>query len=265
MRRLRRILLHFESRVHEESSRPDANSQDQATTDDDDSFTDALEGREDAPSTSQSSHAQVMAGIDKNPTGVQYTTTPRQTPLFPGGPDETASVVPKKRGRPSNASTNALSTKANIYSKSWGAILAVNHFELDDVFRRYLDAGPSQDAASFFKNNLPALDNPDQDHLADFLQFCRAVDKMPHDGSMDIVRRLFLWVTVGDLAYNIFGADWSNTKKQGMKSIVTNTLNEDDYGTLRGKLLLAAQLTFICRNLGMGALFWLRSQLSDFL
>ncbi len=92
--------------------------------DDDDSFTDALEVYEDAPSTSQSSHAQVMAGIDEDPTRVsenwgdrstsshsnqaltpqnilsQTFTAPKQTPLLPGGHDETASVVPNKRGRP---------------------------------------------------------------------------------------------------------------------------------------------------------------------
>ena len=38
------------------------------------------------------------------------------------------------------------------------------------------------------------------------------------------------------------------------------TLTEDDYVTLRGKLVLAAQLTFTCRNLGMGALIWLRTR-----
>ena len=56
--------------------------------------------------------------------------------------DETASVVPKKRGRPSTTSTNAFSKKTHTYSKSWGAILAVDQFELDDVFKRYLDTDP---------------------------------------------------------------------------------------------------------------------------
>ncbi len=272
--------------MDEDPPPPCANSQDQAMADDDDSFSEIYE---DAPSTSQSSHAQVTAGIDEDPTGVlenwgdrstsshlsqaltpqnissQTFTALKQTPLLPGGHNETASVVPKKRGRPHNISTNASSKKANIYSKSWGAILAVDQFELEDVFRRYLDADPPENAASFFKTPLPALDNPDQDHLAEFLQFCCAVDEMPQDDSMDYVRRLFLWVTVGDLAYNIFGADWLNMKKKGLKTIITKTLSEDNYVTLRGKLMLAAQLTFICRNLGMGALFWLRSQLSDFL
>ena len=74
--------------------------------DDDDNFTDALEVYEDAPSTSQSRHAQVMAGIDEDSTGVlenwgdrstsshsnqaltpqnilsQTFTTPKQSPLL---------------------------------------------------------------------------------------------------------------------------------------------------------------------------------------
>ena len=240
------------------SSRPHINCQDQAMADDGDIFTDAVEGHQDA--TSQYSHPQVVVDTES-----QTFTAPRQTQLSPGGHDGTSSVVPKKRGRPSNTSTNASSTKVSIHSKSWGGILAVQHLELEDVFRNYLAADPPEAAASFFKNKLPALDKPDQDHLADFLEFCCAVDKMPRDDDMNIVRRLFLLVTVGDLACTIFGASWSNTKKQGMKSVVTKTLSEEQYVTLRGKLSLAAPVTFICRNLGMGALFWLHNQLSDFL
>ena len=53
--------------------------------------------------------------------------------------------------------------------------------------------------------------------------------------------------------------------------LITKTIKEyrdlrgERLVTLRGKLLLVAQLTFICRGLGMGALFWLHSQLNDFL
>ena len=200
-----------------------------------------------------------MTSIADRPTGVSE--------KRPGSHHETRTVVPKKRGRPPNASTNSSSkkTNTNIYSKSWGAILAIDHFELDPRFQRYLTDNFPENAASFFEPPPPAFDNPDRDHIAEFLEFCCTVDAMKRDDVIDRVRRLFLLVTVGDLAYNIFGPDWSNTKKQELKVIVTNTLNEDDYSALRKRLILAAQLVFICRNLGMGALFWLHNQLSDYL
>ena len=47
--------------------------------DDDDRFTDALEVYEDAPSTSQSSHAQVMAGIDEDSAGISENWGDRST------------------------------------------------------------------------------------------------------------------------------------------------------------------------------------------
>ena len=120
-----------------------------------------------------------------------------------------------------------------------------------------------KDAASFLEPPPPALHNPGLDHLAEFFQFCCAVNAMEPTDSIDCVRRLFLLVTEGDLAFNILGPDCSNMKKQGVKAIVTNVLGDGDCGALREMLTLAAQLTFVCRNLGMGALFWLHSQLSD--
>ena len=64
--------------------------------------------------------------------------------------------------------------------------------------------------------------------------------------------------TVGDLVHNIFRPDWSNTKTQGLKVIVINTLREalgypyalkdiakmKEYLRFEGKLVLAAQLIF---------------------
>ena len=255
---------------------------------DDDKFTDALDAPStdpldsdkdeftnilNAPSTSPlvpDSHDKTTSIIPqrrgRSPVINVLEDAPSTSPLAPSRPHEKASVVAKKRGRPSNTSMNASSKKVNIYSKSWGGILAINQFELDNVFQEYLDANPPKDAASFFKNgDLPELNNPDRHHLEDFLRFCHAVDKMPHVNGMDIVRRLFLWVTVGDLANHIFGVYWSNTKKQELKIIVTNILDEDRYTTLQKKLVMAASLVFICRNLGIGALFWLSGQLNDHL
>ena len=182
-------------------------------------------------------------------------------------------IIRKKRGRPSNTSTNDASKKASIFNKSWGAILAVDEFKLDEALRTYLNTYPSTDMASFDKADLPELNEPDQHDLAKFLKFCQEVDKMPrridHKSSnvsrIDHVRRLFLWVTVGDLANHIFGVDWSNTKKRELKTTIANALEEDDRTALLKKLHLAAQVTFICRNLGMGALFWLPDQLTDYL
>ena len=101
------------------------------------------------------------------------------------------------------------------------------YLKLWDLSSSTYQSALSEDAASFFETP-PALDNPDWDHLADFLQFCCAIDEMPHLDSMDYVRRLFLWVTVGDLAYNIFGADWSNTKNAPYHD---ETLSYDDIVT----------------------------------
>ena len=58
--------------------------------------------------------------------------------------DNKTSVVPKKRGRPTDASTNASSKETSLHSKSWRAILAVDQFKIDKVFKRYLDADPSE-------------------------------------------------------------------------------------------------------------------------
>ena len=182
-------------------------------------------------------------------------------------------IIRKKRGRPSITSTNDASKRASISNKSWGAILALNEFKLDEALRTYLNTYPSTEMASFDKADLPELNEPDQHDLAKFLKFCQEVDKMPrridHKSSnvsrIDHVRRLFLWVTVGDLANHIFGVDWSNTKKRELKTTIANALEEDDRSALLKKLHLAAQITFICRNLGMGALFWLPDQLTDFL
>lgn len=265
MQRLRRILDHFETKVDED---------DEMMAHDDNNSTDALERHGDVTSITESSHAQVMAGIES-----QTSTAPRQTPLLAGIESQTSTaprqtpLLAKKRGRPSNASPNASSKRVNIFSKSWGAILAVEQFTLDGALQRYLASDPSEDVASFFEADLPELNEPDQHDLAKFLEFCQKVDKMPrridHKSSnvsrMDHVRRLFLWVTVGDLANHILGVDWSNTKKRELKTTIANALEEDDRTALLKKLHLAAQVTFICRNLGMGALFWLPDQLTDHL
>ena len=265
---------------------------------------------EDPPSTSPiapTSHNEMASVVPEHRGGPPTTDVSEDTqltsPLVPSGNEETASIAPnkrrrlsntsikastkkgedldsdgdiiirKKRGRPSNTSTNASVKRASIFTKSWGAILAVDEFKLDEALRTYLNTYPSTDVASFFKADLPELKKPDQHDLAKFLEFCQKVDKMPrridHRPSnvsrMDHVRRLFLWVTVGDLANHIFGVDWSNTKKRELKTTIANALEEDDRTALLKKLVLAAQVTFICRNLGMGALFWLPDQLTDYL
>ncbi len=92
----------------------------------------------------------------------QNLTPPNQTPLLLDGHDETASAVPQKRGRPPNTLMNASSKKVNIYSKSWGAILTVEEFQLEDVFRVYLTADSSDDAARFFETPPPPLANLDR-------------------------------------------------------------------------------------------------------
>ena len=43
-----------------------------------------------------------------------------------------------------STSTNAFSKKTHTYSKSWGAILAVDKFKLDDISKRYLYTDTSE-------------------------------------------------------------------------------------------------------------------------
>ncbi|KAL8825697.1 MAG: hypothetical protein Q9170_007694 [Blastenia crenularia] len=91
-------------------------------------------------------------------------------------------------------------------AQTWGSALALKSLLLPAVFQEQLDTNASEDPARFWADAvLPAAEGSLD--LALLLKFSKQVVEMPSDDNLDVVRRIFLFLTAGEMARAIFGPD----------------------------------------------------------
>ena len=74
-------------------------------------------------------------------------------------------------------------TPKSIFSKPWGAVLAMQDCKLDFVLQHRLKAISNHNTAQSLPNPLPLLGDADKQFnpsLKAFTRFCRKVEEMPH-------------------------------------------------------------------------------------
>ncbi|KAL9001987.1 MAG: hypothetical protein Q9188_005066 [Gyalolechia gomerana] len=169
--------------------------------------------------------------------------------------------APNKRGRP-RTSTEGPAKEIPAVANTWGLILVLPSLGLPDIFQEELKTNPSHCPNRFLTDAaMPATASaPDLDV---FLKFCSDVAQMPRRDDKNIVCRLFLFLTVGDMAHRIFGKEWWDLKRDRLKSRISRERGPETYNAIRSNVKLASRLTFICKRLSTGCLFWLCTTLSD--
>lgn len=78
-----------------------------------------------------------------------------------------------------------------------------------------------------------------------FVKFCGDVAKMPRKDDKSIVCRLFLFLAVGTMAHHIFGVDWWDVEKDGLKNSICRKRGQETYNLIRINLKLASWLASI--------------------
>ncbi|KAL8824257.1 MAG: hypothetical protein Q9170_008214 [Blastenia crenularia] len=170
---------------------------------------------------------------------------------------------PKKRGRPKQSPDNP-STVPSAYSQPWGAILVAEQFKLSKVFRDLL-ADDTLDAAPFFTVAAVTLPAPSEEEptRSSFVKFCDDVYGMAHIEPIQVVCRLFLLVTLGEMAARLFGPKWSNEKNQRLSKSIIRSHGKETYDSIQRPCRLANRLDFVCQQFGKGCIFWLQEKLTE--
>lgn len=242
------IFRQFEQGFREDPLPLDHFGEDQPIADGDDKSDEASKDSENALLASNFTHTQDMASGDDSPA-------------------EASEAQQNPSSRTDLSQAHAVAGKNVIQSgPSTFGIVAQHELKLDHILQEHLKVNTTYDAAYFFSGCfLPTLTNFSKEHLQEFLQFCLDVYAMAQDKIISRVHRLFLLLTVGDVALSIFGPEWWIKEHQELKRIVIAKLSKSKFLQLQPILTMASALSFICQcpGFGVGCIFWIQGELTD--
>ncbi|KAL8763465.1 MAG: hypothetical protein Q9184_000733 [Pyrenodesmia sp. 2 TL-2023] len=170
--------------------------------------------------------------------------------------EDALQVVPVRKksvGRPRTVNLEGPPALGPSYNDPWGAILIQSNFELPKSIESYLEASTSYDATHFLQDaQLPSLSGVGkEDKIPDF---CRKVVALPQRGGKEHLYRLFLLLTVGDMAAKL-GGTW----QRRIKAMPDNA----DFNEIGDTLKMGMSLVQLSDTFGTGSIFWFEESLTD--